>query len=261
MRAMIVVACTAMLATGCSKNSPPQQTATPAAPAKPRLGIRPAGDETIKPDLSRVSDELKKRVQLHRRPHRRSRRESAEMGPPAEHLQQRRRHSRVGRDGEGILRAARLPGVARLRRRHHGVGRAGQSGRLREVRRRRAADDRDLLAVRHDADHAARRVEGAAVRRTDRRAAAVQEGADRPRRRQFEGARARLLERADVDQGGHRQAAGEHRLRRGRRRRAHGHRAAQVRQGSSGLLQERRRADRRRRRSGAERRRGRRRRI
>ena len=158
-------------------------------PAKPKLGIRPAGDETIKPDLSKVSEELKKVFALHRRAHRRARREPAEVDSPAEHLEQRRRHSRIGRDGEGLLRAARLPGVARLRRRHHRVGRAGQPGRLREVRRRRAAHDRDLLAVRHDAGHAARRVEGAAVRGAPRRAGAVQEGADRPRRHQLQGAR------------------------------------------------------------------------
>ena len=200
-------------------------------------------------------------LHLHRRAHRRSRREPAEMDSPAEHLQQRRRHSRIGRDGQGLLRAARLPGGARLRRRHHRMGRAGQSGGLREVRLRRAAHDRDLLAVRHDAGHAARRLEGAALRGAHRRAGAVQEGADRPRRHELQRPRDGAVERADVDQGGHRQAAGEPRLRRRRRRGAHGHRPAQVRQGSPRVLQERRCADRRGRRAGAERRRRRRRRI
>src|SRR5581483_6796639 len=46
-------------AAGCSKSSP-SPAATPQPAAKARLGIRPAGDETIKPDVSKVSDELKK---------------------------------------------------------------------------------------------------------------------------------------------------------------------------------------------------------
>ena len=127
-------------------------------------------------------------VRLHRRARRRARREPAEVDSPAEHLEQRRGHSRDRRDGQGILRPARLPGVARLRRRHHRMGRAGQSGRLCALRRRRAAHDRDLLAVRHDAGDAARRLDRAAVRRPDRRAATVQEGPDRPRRGQQQGA-------------------------------------------------------------------------
>ena len=49
----------------------------------------------------------------------------------------------------------------------------------------------------------------AAVRGAPGGAAALQEGDDRPRRLQLEGARARLLERADVDQGGHRLDAGQ----------------------------------------------------
>src|SRR5579864_5402967 len=49
----------AFATTACSKGAaqPAAAAATPAA--KPKLGIRPSGDEAIKPDLSRVSDELK----------------------------------------------------------------------------------------------------------------------------------------------------------------------------------------------------------
>src|SRR6476620_1426518 len=59
MRWIPLAACAALITVGCSRGSAQQPAATP-APAKPKLGIRPAGDETIKPDLSRVSDELKK---------------------------------------------------------------------------------------------------------------------------------------------------------------------------------------------------------
>ncbi len=126
------------------------------------------------------------RIRLHRRAHRRARRESAEVGAPAEYFEQRRRHPGVGRNGQGLLRTARLPDRARLRCRHYRVGRARQPGRLREMRLWRAADDRDLLAVRHHADHPARCVERAAVRGAPRGTAAVQESDDRPRHVQLQ---------------------------------------------------------------------------
>ncbi len=174
--------------------------------------------------VSRVAES----VRVHRRTHRRSRRESAEMGPPAKHLEQRRRNPRIRGDGEGILRTTGLPGIARLRRRHHRVGRPRQPGGLRQVRRRCASDDRHLLAVRHDADYAARCLDVTAVRGASGRAAAVQESDDRPRYQQFEGTGTGVLERADVDQSGDRKATGQHHFRRRGRRRADGHRAAQV---------------------------------
>src|SRR5580698_5604871 len=59
MRWIMLLACAAAVSTGCSRGSAQQPAPTP-APAKVKLGIRPYGDETIKPDLSKVSDELKK---------------------------------------------------------------------------------------------------------------------------------------------------------------------------------------------------------
>jgi len=56
-RWIALAACAALFSAGCSRGSAQQPTAAP-APPKPKLGIRPAGDETIKPDLSQVSDEL-----------------------------------------------------------------------------------------------------------------------------------------------------------------------------------------------------------
>ncbi len=177
---------------------------TPAA-AGASPGIRPDGDTELDDrhgeDPERRSEEG---LHLHRRACRRTRREPAEVDSAAEHLQLRRRHSGIGRDGQGLLRAARMPGVARLRRRPDRVGIAGQPGRLRQVRRRRREDAGHLLDVRHDAGHAAGRVDCAALRRSARRAGAVQEGADRPRRDQLQGAADGPVECADVDQGDHR---------------------------------------------------------
>ena len=50
-RWILVVASAAVLSTGCSRGSA-QQPAAAAVPLKPKLGIRPAGDETIKADRS-----------------------------------------------------------------------------------------------------------------------------------------------------------------------------------------------------------------
>ncbi|HWF83385.1 MAG TPA: M20/M25/M40 family metallo-hydrolase [Vicinamibacterales bacterium] len=98
MRTMMVVACTAMLATGCSKNTPQQHSALPAAPAKRRLGIRPAGDETIKPDLSRVPDELK-RVYSYIDDH---------IDDHVENLQKWVRQPSISNSGEGIPESAEM---------------------------------------------------------------------------------------------------------------------------------------------------------
>jgi acetylornithine deacetylase/succinyl-diaminopimelate desuccinylase-like protein len=51
------------VAAGCSQpngNGDAKPGATTAASSTPKLGIRPYGDETVKPDLSRVPDDLKK---------------------------------------------------------------------------------------------------------------------------------------------------------------------------------------------------------
>jgi acetylornithine deacetylase/succinyl-diaminopimelate desuccinylase-like protein len=58
MRWTLVAAGIALLSVGCSNGSKPAN-ATPPQPAAKKLGIRPAGDETIHPDLGKVSDELK----------------------------------------------------------------------------------------------------------------------------------------------------------------------------------------------------------
>ena len=232
MRRLYVMGMAVAFAVGCSQAAPtaaPAETASPAA----KLGVRPQGDTEIQPDLAQVPPERAEGLRLHRRAHRRARREPAEVDPAAEHLELGRGHPRVRRDGEGILRRARLPADADLRRRRHRVRLARQSRRLRQVRRGRREDADDLLDVRHDAGDAAGCLDCAALRRADRRAGAVQEGADRPRRHELQGAADVAAERVPRHQGGARQAAGEPDLRGRGRRGAHGHRPPQVRQGSS----------------------------
>jgi acetylornithine deacetylase/succinyl-diaminopimelate desuccinylase-like protein len=60
MRWVVLAACAAAVSAGCSGSPQKQAAAAPAAAKKTPLGIRPAGDETIKPDLSKVSPDLQK---------------------------------------------------------------------------------------------------------------------------------------------------------------------------------------------------------
>ncbi|HEY2908189.1 MAG TPA: M20/M25/M40 family metallo-hydrolase [Vicinamibacterales bacterium] len=59
MRWILLVAGITVATIGCSNGSKPADKAPPQAAPKKALGIRPAGDETIHPDLGKVSDELK----------------------------------------------------------------------------------------------------------------------------------------------------------------------------------------------------------
>jgi acetylornithine deacetylase/succinyl-diaminopimelate desuccinylase-like protein len=56
---LCLVSAVGVVAAGCSRGAQPAAPVQP-PPAKTKLGVRPAGDETIKPDVSKVSDELKK---------------------------------------------------------------------------------------------------------------------------------------------------------------------------------------------------------
>ncbi len=239
MRRAVITLCALFAAAACNQPAaPPAATTAPAAnEARHPPGRRHRDSARLEPGAAGPAEGLR----AHRREHRCARREPAEVDSPAEHLELGRGHSRIRRNGEGLLRRARLPADAGLRRRRHRIRHARQSRRLCEVRRGRREDAVDLLDVRHDAGHAARRVDLPAVRGAARRAGAVQEGADRPRRHQLQGPADVAVERAPRDQGGPRQAAGERDLRRRRRRGAHGHRPAQVRQGSSGAARRRRR--------------------
>ena len=216
-----------------ARSSPPRPATSrrrhpprPRAPAAKKLGIRPHGDTEIQPDMSQVPPDLQK-VYAHI---------DENIDAHVENLQKWIRQPSISNSGEGIPESAEMvkgffdelgcQQTQRLRRRRHRIRLARQSRRLREVRRGRREDGVDLLDVRHDADHAARCVDVAAVRSAARRAGAVQEGADRPRRHQLEGPADGAAERVPRHQGRARQAAGQPDLRRRGRRGAHGHRPA-----------------------------------
>jgi acetylornithine deacetylase/succinyl-diaminopimelate desuccinylase-like protein len=99
MRWIVLAACAAAVSAGCSRSSEPKPNApTPAASAKARLGIRPAGDETIQPDLSKVSDELKK-VYSYIDDH---------IDEHVENLQKWVRQPSISNSGEGIPESAEM---------------------------------------------------------------------------------------------------------------------------------------------------------
>ena len=107
---LVVLAAALGAAAGCSSPSAKAQTPPPKRrPSRSSASGRRATPRSAGHDQGLVG-RAEEGVRLHRRAHRRSRREPAEVDSPAEHLQQRRGHSRIGRDGEGLLRAARLPG-------------------------------------------------------------------------------------------------------------------------------------------------------
>ena len=150
---------------GCSRE-PSTKAAAAAAPAKPKLGIRPNGDTEIQPDLTKIQSEELKKVFAYIDEH---------IDEHVENLQKWIRQPSISNSGEGIPESAEMVkgffeqlGCQEARVYDVGITEWGAPGNpvvYAQVRRRRAADDRDLLAVRHDAGHAARRVEGAAVRR------------------------------------------------------------------------------------------------
>ncbi len=98
MRWILVAAGVAVFAAGCTQGSAQKQASAPAPAAKPKLGIRPAGDETIKPDLSKVSDELKK-VYSYIDEH---------IDDHVENLQKWVRQPSISNSGEGIPESAEM---------------------------------------------------------------------------------------------------------------------------------------------------------
>src|SRR5262249_6049957 len=62
MRWCVAAVALSVMAVGCSRGPSTTASAAPApAPAQPKLGIRPAGDTEIQPDLSKIkSEDLKK---------------------------------------------------------------------------------------------------------------------------------------------------------------------------------------------------------
>jgi acetylornithine deacetylase/succinyl-diaminopimelate desuccinylase-like protein len=93
-----MAACVAAIATGCSRGAQEPGKTPTATPAKVKLGIRPVGDETIKPDLTKVSDELQK-VYAHI---------DAHIDDHVENLQKWIRQPSISNSGEGIPESAEM---------------------------------------------------------------------------------------------------------------------------------------------------------
>ena len=95
MRWNVLMACALVVQVGCSKASTQNETSpAAAAPAKSEARHSPGRGRNDPPGSEQSVRRAEEGVRLHRRPHRRARREPAEVGAPAEHLEQRRRHSR-----------------------------------------------------------------------------------------------------------------------------------------------------------------------
>ena len=147
------------LAAGCAQPAPATAPGDAAKPAAAKLDVRPDGDTEIQPDLAQVPPEVQK-VFAYIDEH---------IDEHVENLQKWIRQPSISNSGEGIPESAEmvkgffdelgLPADADLRRRHHRIRLARQPRRLCEMRRGRREDAADLLDVRHDADHAARRVD------------------------------------------------------------------------------------------------------
>jgi acetylornithine deacetylase/succinyl-diaminopimelate desuccinylase-like protein len=98
MRRAAVLLCSGtllVLAIGCSQGQQPAPAAT--APAKPKLGIRPAGDTEIQPDMSKISNEDLKKVFKYIDDH---------VDDHVEDLQKWIRQPSISNSGEGIPESA-----------------------------------------------------------------------------------------------------------------------------------------------------------
>jgi acetylornithine deacetylase/succinyl-diaminopimelate desuccinylase-like protein len=98
MRWILLAAGISVATMGCSNGSKPADKAPPQTAPKKALGIRPAGDETIKPDLSKVSPELKK-VYSYIDDH---------IDEHVENLQKWVRQPSISNSGEGIPESAEM---------------------------------------------------------------------------------------------------------------------------------------------------------
>lgn len=98
MRSAIVLLC-ALALVGCSKAGPDTASKTAAAPAKATLGIRPAGDTEIQPDMSKITNEDLKKVFTYIDDH---------IDDHVENLQKWIRQPSISNSGEGIPESAEM---------------------------------------------------------------------------------------------------------------------------------------------------------
>jgi len=60
MRRVVITICALFVASACNQAATPPATSSSAAPAAGKLGIRPAGDTEIQPDMRQVPPHLQK---------------------------------------------------------------------------------------------------------------------------------------------------------------------------------------------------------
>src|SRR5687768_2320291 len=96
MRRVVLTICAIIAVAGCNQQASPAPSASTAAPTK--LGIRPAGDTEIQPDMSQVPPELQK-VYAHI---------DENIDAHVENLQKWIRQPSISNSGEGIPESAEM---------------------------------------------------------------------------------------------------------------------------------------------------------
>ncbi len=96
MRRVVITLCAFVAVAGCNQSSAPPPA--PAAPAAAKLGIRPAGDTEIQPDMSQVPPDLQK-VYAHI---------DENIDAHVENLQKWIRQPSISNSGEGIPESAEM---------------------------------------------------------------------------------------------------------------------------------------------------------
>ena len=216
---LIVLAVAVGAAAACSSPSATAQNgAAPKTQVKQKLGIRPEGDTEIEPDMTKISSDELKKVYSYIDEH---------IDDHVENLQKWIRQPSISNSGEGIPESAEMVkgffeqlGCQTARVYDVGITEWGAPGNPVVYAKCDYGAPRtiaiywqyDTMPVTQPDAWKQPPFEGSLIEQ-----APYQESADRPRRDQLEGAGDRLLECADVDQGGHRQDAGQPDLRRRRR--------------------------------------------
>ncbi|HMF95053.1 MAG TPA: hypothetical protein VKE96_12195, partial [Vicinamibacterales bacterium] len=98
MRCLIAALTLSVICTGCSRGPSTSAAAAP-APAPPKLGIRPAGDTEIQPDISKIQSEDLKKVFAYIDEH---------LDDHVVNLQKWIRQPSISNSGEGIPESAEM---------------------------------------------------------------------------------------------------------------------------------------------------------
>jgi acetylornithine deacetylase/succinyl-diaminopimelate desuccinylase-like protein len=98
MRRVVITICALFVASACNQAATPPATSSSASPAASKLGIRPAGDTEIQPDMSQVPPDLQK-VYAHI---------DENIDAHVENLQKWIRQPSISNSGEGIPESAEM---------------------------------------------------------------------------------------------------------------------------------------------------------